>query len=351
MKKDSEYALADWAANGLERVEHCPICDSAQRIQLHDDLTDRVFRCAPGRWDLYQCEDCRSAYLDPRPTKDTIHLAYQTYYTHEKRNRQKTESLRPWRKFVRALANGYRNRQYGTRLKPESPMGTWLIPLFPRLRRTLDRELRYLPPLRQGAKLLDVGFGSGAFLLFAQKGGWEVYGADPDPVAVANARQAGLNARQGGIEAYSDFTAHFDVITMNHVIEHVHDPVAVIEQAYRLLKPGGSLHIDTPNIDAYGHRAFKAHWRGLEVPRHLVLFNWASLKRVNQEAGFKEIRNIYSFHTYASLARASRSIEKGIDPYASRKTKVRDVLMGWFYSCIPLFSNKKTEFITMIAIK
>jgi 2-polyprenyl-3-methyl-5-hydroxy-6-metoxy-1,4-benzoquinol methylase len=346
-----ETEVEDWPADGLEQAECCPVCGSTQRRELYSGLTDRVFRCAPGRWNLYQCEGCRSAYLDPRPTRETIHRAYQRYYTHAPPRRQSTEGLRVWRRFVRALANGYRNARYGGGLTPASALGPWIIPLFPRLRQVLDRELRYLPPLEQGARLLDVGFGSGAFLLLAQRIGWRVFGADLDPVAVANASEAGLDARQGGIEAFSDATDQFDVITMSHVIEHVHDPASVIKQAYKLLKPGGLLYIDTPNIDAYGHRHFKEHWRGLEIPRHLVIFNWSSMKNLLNEAGFSEVHALFRFSPYAKLAGASRAIERGVDPYVERRVRVFDVINELRFDWIPFSDGKRTEFITVNATK
>lgn len=221
----------EWPAGGLEAVKQCPLCGGQSRHLLYQDLTDRIFRCAPGRWDLYRCESCCSAYLDPRPTHETIHLAYQQYYTHQRSTRQDTESLAAWRRLVRALANGYRNHRYGGQLQPQSTLGRWLIPLFPALRVGFDREMRYLQRLSPGAKLLDVGFGCGAFLDLAQQVGWHVYGVDSDPVSVANAKNAGLNVRLGRIEAFADMAGQFDVITLSHVIEHVHDPVGVLEHA------------------------------------------------------------------------------------------------------------------------
>src|SRR5438067_9223839 len=74
--------LENWPDEGLQSVKVCPICDSGKRIQLYSNLIDKVFRTAPGRWTLYQCQGCSSAYLDPRPTPESIHLAYKNYYTH-----------------------------------------------------------------------------------------------------------------------------------------------------------------------------------------------------------------------------------------------------------------------------
>src|SRR5260221_3119952 len=58
---------------------------------LFRSLTDRTFRCAPGRWTLYGCAGCHSAYLDPRPTPQSIGLAYRRYYTASGADRDRSE--------------------------------------------------------------------------------------------------------------------------------------------------------------------------------------------------------------------------------------------------------------------
>jgi len=343
--------IQDWPADGLERVDSCPVCGNASRHQLYRGLVDRVFRCAPGRWDMYQCEECQSAYLDPRPTVATIHMAYQCYYTHETPPRQATDELPPWRRLVRALANGYRNHRYGGQLLPACKLGPWVLPLFPRQRQALDRELRFLPLLKPGARLLDVGFGSGEFMKLALRVGWKVSGVDPDPVAVGNALAAGLDVRQGDITAFEAEMGQFDVVTLSHVIEHVHEPVETIGHAYRLLKPGGLLYIDTPNIDAYGHREFRESWRGLEIPRHLVMFNWDSVAKLLIQSGFREVHNFYRFVPYAKLAQASRIIREDVHPRSPAWAKVLDVARELCLEYCPYSNNNMTEFITMYARK
>jgi hypothetical protein len=66
----------NWPESGLEYLNHCPLCQSPTRTILHDDLQDKVFFCAPGIWKMWRCDNCHSGYLDPRPNKKTIGLAY-----------------------------------------------------------------------------------------------------------------------------------------------------------------------------------------------------------------------------------------------------------------------------------
>ena len=82
------------------------------------------------------------------------------------------------------------------------------------------------------------------------------------------------------------------MITLSHVIEHVHDPMKVLESCLKLLKPGGKIWIETPNIHSLGHDRFQKNWRGLETPRHLVLFNKVSLREAVLNAGFREVNNL-----------------------------------------------------------
>ncbi len=86
---------------------------------------------------------------------------------------------------------------------------------------------------------------------------------------------------------------------MIHVIEHLFDPIGTLKICRRLLKPGGRLLVVTPNAASLGHAAFKAAWRGLEVPRHLFLFSRESLEICLEQAGFRVTR----LRTLAETAR------------------------------------------------
>lgn len=340
-----------WPLKGLHVVGRCPVCGSSNREHLYAGLTDRVFECAPGRWELYRCQGCESGYLDPRPTASTIHLAYETYYTHQLPVASSPARSSGLRRFVCSLANGYRNDRYGSNLEPANPFGRYVVGFLPRYRKRIDHGMRYLPPIREGGSLLDVGFGNGAFLLDAKRAGWEVAGADPDPVSVVNGRHLKLDVRQGGIEAFIDPPKAFDVITLSHVIEHVHDPVGTLKMAYDLLKHGGLLYVETPNMKAYGHDHFREHWRGLEIPRHLVIFNWASMTKTLRSVGFNEIQDLSIPSPYVNLAGKSRAIRDGRDPYRFARTTLLDRLNGLRVSLPFLADSRKTEFITLCARK
>lgn len=240
-------------------------------------------------------------------------MAYTKYYTHDSAasGAKKTN----WRKeFRRALLHGHLNAKYGYHL---SPATAWYRLLYSNAqRRSADRWMRHLQFPGGTPRLLDLGCGNGAFLVQMQKAGWDVAGLEPDPNAADIGRKAGLDIKVGTLEEDSFPADCFDAITMSHVIEHLHDPMMSLRCCHRMLRPGGTLWIATPNLNSIGHKTFGCHWRGLEIPRHLVIFTPASLKAALQQIGFQvqptpPIANAGKF-----MFRASEAIARHRDPYA-----------------------------------
>lgn len=341
----------EWPAEGLEVVARCPVCLSDRRRLLYSGLRDRVFFCAMGEWNLQECQSCRSAYLDPRPTPDTIHMAYQTYYTHLKTDRVPAAQLHGLRWLQRVLANGYKNYRFGTSYQPSNILGLPLALLLPPMRVVMDREFRHLPRPHPGAKLLDVGFGDATFLECARTIGWEVVGIDPDPEVVTKARAIGLDVHAGGLEVFIGKACLFDVITISHVIEHVHDPRGVLESCYRLLKPGGRLWLETPNIRSIGASRFRHNWRGLEPPRHLVLFNGQSLRAVLGAEGFSDIRDLPQPSPSGVMYAMSQRIEDGRDPNIESRVRFLTRVEAILARVVEWVFKSRKEFIAMMAVK
>lgn len=337
-----------WPVDGLEPVTNCPVCDSDTRELLHKDLTDRVFFCAPGKWNMYRCKSCASAYLDPRPNTETIGLAYQRYFTHDKA--PAFTSLSFLGKLRRRFSNGYRNHRYGTRDYPASNIGIFAAYLMPNGRAVIDAGMRHLPKLSSKKRLLDLGCGNGAFLLRARSANWDVVGVDFDASAVKSACSQGLDVRLGGVESLDPSIEQFDVITLAHVIEHVHHPVQVLQACYRLLKPGGYLWIETPNIASEGHRLFGANWRGLEPPRHLVIFNLESLCNALISASFNDVKIQPYRPLCGNIFNASKAISEGSDPYLESRRYGQSVLVKEAER-IARHDSARREFITVKAWK
>lgn len=307
-----------WPENGLEHVESCPVCGLSDRHILHSDLVDEVFGCAPGEWSLWRCDSCRCGFLDPRPSLSTQHLAYTNYYTHSQRARRNTSCFEALK---RTMVNGYATRRFGAATAGSSRIGVFIAKAVPFLGHIVDRTYRHLPLSKHAqSELLDVGCGNGDFLKIASKCGWRVFGVDFDSQAVSVCSSEGLNVREGGVESLPEESEAFDYITLSHVLEHVGDPNQLLQSCYRLLRPGGSIWLETPNIDSLCHGRFGRHWRGLEAPRHLVLFNAPALERSLTAVGFRDVTHLPQPNVTSGIYRQSRVLAKatnvGLHPFS-----------------------------------
>jgi 2-polyprenyl-3-methyl-5-hydroxy-6-metoxy-1,4-benzoquinol methylase len=274
----------DWNANELESVPVCPACGAISIGYRYEELHDHLEN-VPGSWALRDCIACRSVFLDPRPTLQSIGKAYASYYTHGSGAMAYAEDN--GRSVFWKLANGYMNARYGSQRAPASWVGRWMLPLALPIRQQLDFFYRHLP--KEPGQLLDVGCGNGLFLLRARAAGWKVMGLEPDPIAAATAGQCGLDVHVGTMDNFHE-TRLFDVVTSSHVIEHVHDPAKFLMQMFCLLRAGGTLWLATPNVQSMGHLRYGRSWRGLEPPRHLTIFSAGVLSALLTKAGFSDIQ-------------------------------------------------------------
>jgi 2-polyprenyl-3-methyl-5-hydroxy-6-metoxy-1,4-benzoquinol methylase len=309
---EASFVAGEWPVHGLERVERCPACEGTSRRLLYADLTDRSYRSAPGRWSLHRCNDCSCAYLDPRPDEATSALAYRTYYADAAPPPE--QARRGWRRFRRALRNGYLNSRYGYRLSPTSGVGRLAVPLLPRYRELADEHVRHLRLPDGRPRLLDVGCGEGAFLAEMQSLGWSAEGLDPSADAIAVAQARGVPARKATLSEARLEPESFDAITFRLVFEHLRDPVTALRDCRRALKAGGVLWIATPSLDAEAHRVFGRDWISLEPPRHPVVYTASALGRLLDATGFELVAVRPSRQARWSF-RLSNALAQGLSPF------------------------------------
>ena len=279
---------------------------------IHARLRDRVFFCAPGEWNLHRCAACGTGYLDPRPDVTTIGLAYAHYFTHGAAGDPKQGQPSAWRRHRMAQRNAYLNQQYRYDLSPAAPRPPrWLST---DRRQRWDKYVGFLNWPGTGARLLDVGCANGGFMLQMRAAGWEAAGVEPDPKSAAQAKAAGLDVRAGLLEANMFPEAHFDAVTLNHVIEHLHDPIDTLRHCFSQLKPGGVISIATPNLASYGHSLFGGDWFALDPPRHLVLFTPDSLRLALKASGFAPEPALRLRIVSKNIFRRSMHVQNGSDP-------------------------------------
>lgn len=273
----------------------CSVCNS-NGVELYKGLTDKLFG-SNGKWNLFKCtnKDCNTIWLNPAPVEEEIYKAYQKYYTHTDSNLRKTNILR---KFFNRIQESYLTNKYG--YPSTAPKFLRLILFIAPLRRSAtDFNVMYLPSTN--GTLLDIGCGSGEFILSMQLKGWDVTGIDFDFKAVQLAQSKGLNVKKGDLFDQTFKDERFDAIVLSHLIEHVYDPSKILIECKRLLKKGGKLVIATPNNESLGHIVFGHNWRGLEPPRHINLYSMSSLKSLIDRTGFEETNTF-------SIPRISRDI-------------------------------------------
>ena len=153
----------------------------------------------------------------------------------------------------------------------------------------LARIKRFKP----AGALLDAGCNIGVFMNAARREGFEVTGVEINGSCAAYGRERfGLDIRALSLQAAAFPDGAFDVVTLFDVLEHVPDPRGFLTEVNRVLKNGGLLLAQSPNLDSFMARLMKENWSWLTPPDHLYHFTPGSLKRILEEQGFgvRELR-------------------------------------------------------------
>jgi SAM-dependent methyltransferase len=150
-------------------------------------------------------------------------------------------------------------------------------------------HLRNLPP----GTLLDVGCGPGNLLKNLSENGWICTGIEPDLPAANFAERFGKVFRG----TYESFNSHgkFDVVVLNHVIEHVNNPLKMVTWVKKVIKKDGLLVLSTPDFDSAAARRWQERFRLLHDPTHISLFSSDSLRRMLRDMGFQIEKTEYPF--------------------------------------------------------
>jgi SAM-dependent methyltransferase len=136
-----------------------------------------------------------------------------------------------------------------------------------------------------GGRYLDVGCGLGEMVAGMARLGMEAEGVEPSGAAVDRARELGLKVFHGMLHDARYPDAVFDSVSMYHVLEHTPDPVEVLAECRRILKPDGELVVGVPNFESRVRGLVGWCWSALDLPRHLHHFTAGSLEQTARRAG------------------------------------------------------------------
>lgn len=124
--------------------------------------------------------------------------------------------------------------------------------------------------VRPSGKLLDIGSGWGHLLKLAEDRGYDAVGLEASPGAADLSCQAfGVNVIEGSFPEHQFQPGAFDIVVMNHLIEHLEDPVRALSEAQRILKPAGILAVSVPNFESLMSRVKAERWQGIQPSQHV----------------------------------------------------------------------------------
>jgi SAM-dependent methyltransferase len=254
----------------------CPMCahDSGKTVARGKDYE---YRTAEEEFTFIKCDSCGLIYLNPRPASEEMNRIYpDNYYAYDVKKRRNS--------LVTAIRNRMEKKKIDT----------------------------YTEFIGINADVMDVGCGDGRLLKLMQEFGpkdWRLFGIDINENALKLAREAGFEVELARLENFDAGDKLFDLLTLFQVIEHVPDPRIMLQKMFDLLKPGGIVAIETPNLSGMDYYLFKRrYWGGYHFPRHFTLFTPVTLSQMMEKVGYDVLRReamlspvfwIHSMHNIA----------------------------------------------------
>jgi ubiquinone/menaquinone biosynthesis C-methylase UbiE len=150
--------------------------------------------------------------------------------------------------------------------------------------KAIKSKLKLVNSQATKGRILDIGTGTGDFLVAAKDNGWKTIGIEPNEKAKSIARNKGVTFVEN-LQAIESNT--IDIVTMWHVLEHVPNLEEYILEFKRILKTTGTLIIAVPNFNSFDANYYGKHWAAYDVPRHLWHFSKFSIKKIFSEYQFE----------------------------------------------------------------
>ncbi len=250
--------------DGIRELVDCPFCDSAEHTPATNPIPDGECHTLGEPWksmrfQMVRCASCGLVYQRLRPRREDIGQFYSSEY-------DCYESLVRRGPIVRALAQVSARR--------------------------LVKTIEALRPPKNNV-FLDFGCGSGTWMeLFASINvPWQMVGTEISPELIEQVKAMGfegLVCNDADVEKFFE-PGSVGVVHMNHVIEHVQSPLVLFQKLREILAPGGILIGQTPDSDCLEVRLFKDSWVQWHLPRHLVIFDKATMRKHAEKAGLEVV--------------------------------------------------------------
>ena len=238
----------------------CNLCGS-ERHELLFRSRDRQLKINDNLFNIVKCRDCGLVFINPQPEDDELKKYYPASYGPY----QKDDAVFKYGFFSRLISKVVKSVKKSSRVAQK-------------------QEVSAGPAINY----LDFGCGGGEQMEAVRRlhPSWNLCGLDNSAFACANTEKKGFKVFCGDaltIDLPRDF---FDIVNMNHVVEHLRDPMATIEKIRASLKAGGKIVVSTPNFDSLAAKIFKGYWYATDSPRHLTLFTPQTLARLLKKNNF-----------------------------------------------------------------
>jgi len=235
----------------MENLSSCPVCDKPDFTRF---LDGRDYFLSQETYTIVSCNHCGMKFLNPRPDANEITKYYFSpdYISHDAGKKS-------------ALNFIYR-----------------LVRKF-----TIKGKYRLVKKYSEGKALLDIGCGTGEFIHYCRQKGYDVKGIEPGERPGAFARS--VHKLDVCDESFLDDLTRptFDVITMWHVLEHVHRLNERMKKIGEILKPDSTVIIAVPNSDSWDANHYREFWAAYDLPRHLYHFSQDTMNLLAKNHGFR----------------------------------------------------------------
>lgn len=184
---------------------------------------------------------------------------------------------------------------------------------------SVKRKINWIEKkINSKGSVLDIGAGTGDFLLEAKKRGWMVMGTEPNALARDLAKSKEIILK----ENLDEIKEKFDVITLWHVLEHIPDLEKTINRLSSLIKPNGLLIVAVPNFKSYDAKYYGKFWAAYDVPRHIWHFSKKAIEELfRSDFELKEIKPLLFDSYYVSLLSEKYKFGK--------KISLKAFFIGW----------------------